>query len=109
MRRCGRCGETGHNRRTCPDPEEIVEAEEEQEEEVVVEKPAPKKKTIRCRLCSEKDDHTAKNCPYKPLPEGIMIGPTRMECGCWSWWQLEGECQLCTRAIFRKHSESEAA
>ena len=42
----------------------------------------PKKKVQRCRACGEKDDHTAKNCPYKPIPADVQIGPTKLECGC---------------------------
>ena len=112
MRKCGNCGEPGHNRRTCTQLEVIEEVEQEEEEVVVVEKPKKKRKQ-RCRSCGEEDDHTAKNCPYKPLPADADIGPKMMECGCWSWWQSDGECQLCTKAIYFKQfdddEEKEAA
>ena len=71
MRKCGYCGKTGHNRRTCPKLKADKEAE--LEAEVVVEAPKPKKKVQRCRACGEKDDHTAKNCPYKPTPEEFRL------------------------------------
>ena len=105
MRKCGYCGKTGHNRRTCPKLKADKKAE--LEAEVVVEKPKPKNKVQRCRACGEKDDHTAKNCPYKPLPAGTDVGPRRMECGCWSWWLRDGECDLCSRAIFLRHLDDE--
>ena len=106
MRKCGNCGEPGHNRRTCPELEVIEEVEQEEEEVVVVEKPKKKRKQ-RCRSCGEEDDHTAKNCPYKPLPEGADIGPKKMECGHFSWWHRNEECELCTKAIFHRHLEDE--
>tara|TARA_R110002073_G_scaffold68184_2_gene169425 strand:+ start:555 stop:890 length:336 start_codon:yes stop_codon:yes gene_type:complete len=108
MRKCGNCGETGHNRRTCTQLEVIEEVEEDgylEEEEVVVEKPKKKKKVLKCADCGEEDDHTAKDCPYKPLPEGADIGPKLMECGHFSWWLKDGECELCSRAIFRRTFE----
>ena len=104
-RACGNCGEVGHNRRTCP--QLVVIEEVEEEEEVVVEAPKPKKKVQRCRACGEKDDHTAKHCPYKPIPADVQIGPTKLECGCFSWWLRNGECERCSGAIFRKHFEDE--
>ena len=106
MRRCGNCGEPGHNRRTCTQLETIKEVEQE-EEEVVIEQPKPKKRVQRCRACGEKDDHTAKHCPYKPIPAGVQIGPTKLECGCFSWWMRNGECERCSGAIFRKHLDDE--
>ena len=110
MRKCGNCGEPGHNRRTCPELEVIEEVEQDDEEvEVVIKEATPKKKTRKCRACGEKDDHTAKNCPYKPLPEGTEIGPRKMDCGCWSWWKRDGKCDLCSRAIFTRHLDEEAA
>jgi hypothetical protein len=105
MRKCGYCGKTGHNRRTCPKLKADKKAE--LEAEVVVEAPKPKKKAQRCRACGEKDDHTAKNCPYKPLPEGTDIGPKMMECGCWSWWARDGECQRCSKTIFLEQFDDE--
>ena len=103
MRKCGYCGEPGHNRRTCPKLKADKEAE--LEEEVVVEKPKKKKKVLKCTDCGEEEDHTAKDCPYKPLPEGADIGPKLMECGHFSWWLKDGECELCSRAIFRRTFE----
>ena len=100
MRKCGYCGEPGHNRRTCPKLKADKEAE--LEEEVVVQKPKKKKKVSKCRDCGE-EGHTAKNCPYKPLPEGADIGPKLMECGHFSWWLKDGECELCSGAIYRRH------
>ena len=112
MRKCGYCGKTGHNRRTCPKLKADKEAELAAEEVVVVEKPKKKRKQ-RCRACGEEDDHTAKNCPYKPVPADQDIGPKRLECGHWSWWHSNGECQLCTKAIYFKQfdddEEKEAA
>lgn len=105
MRKCGYCGKTGHNRRTCPKLKADKEAE--LEAEVVVEAPKPKKKVQRCRACGEKDDHTAKNCPYKPIPPGIQIGPTRLECGCFSWWLRDGECERCSKSIYLKQFDDE--
>ena len=113
MSKCRNCGELGHNRRTCPELEVVEEVEEE--EEVVVEKPKPKRKQ-RCRSCGEEDDHTAKDCPYKPLPADADIGPKKMECGHFSWWHRNGECELCTKVIFtdslttkkkKQHKENE--
>ena len=106
MRKCGNCGETGHNRRTCTQLEVIEEVEEDgylEEEEVVVIKPKKKKKVIKCSDCGEEDDHTAKNCPYKPIPEGADIGPKLMECGHFDWWLEDGECVCCSRAIFSRN------
>ena len=112
MRKCGYCGKPGHNRRTCPKLKADKEAELAAEEVVVTKKPKKKRKQ-RCRACGEEDDHTAKNCPYKPIPADVVIGPRRMECGCFSWWQRNGECERCSGAIFRKQfdddEEKEAA
>ena len=47
MRKCGYCGEPGHNRRTCPKLKADQEAE--LEEEVVVQKPKKKKKEYEKR------------------------------------------------------------
>ena len=115
MRKCGNCGETGHNRRTCKstttkEPAAIIEEEDDGVEIVCDENWNPikeKKKVVRCRSCGEKDDHTAKNCPYKPIPEGTDIGPKLMECGHFSWWHRNGECELCTKAIFHRHLDDE--
>ena len=106
MRKCGYCGKTGHNRRTCPKLKADKEAELAAEEVVVVEKPKKKRKQ-RCRACGEEDDHTAKNCPYKPIPADADIGPKRMECGHWSWWKQDGECTVCTKAIFFRDFDEE--
>ena len=104
MRKCGYCGKPGHNRRTCPKLKADKEAE--LEEEVVVTKTPKKKRARRCTLCGE-EDHTAKNCPYKPLPEDADIGPKRMECGHWSWWLHDGECDLCSGAVFLRQLDDE--
>lgn len=108
MRKCGNCGETGHNRRRCPELEVIEETDQEEEEEevVVVEEPKKKRKQ-RCRACGEEDDHTAKDCPYKPIPKDQDIGPKKMDCGHFTWWHRNGECELCTKAIFHKHLDDE--
>ena len=106
MRKCGYCGKPGHNRRTCPKLKADKEAELAAEEVVVTKKPKKKRKQ-RCRACGEEDDHTAKNCPYKPIPADVVIGPRRMECGCFSWWLRNGECERCSGAIFRKHFEDD--
>ena len=98
MRKCGHCGQPGHNRRTCPALHD--------EAVIVVEKPKKKKKVSKCRDCGEVG-HTAKKCPYKPLPEGADIGPKMMECGHWSWWRKDGECELCTKVHFYKHFEDD--
>ena len=95
MRKCGHCGQPGHNRRTCP------ALHDEAEEVIVVEKPKKKKKVSKCRDCGEVG-HTAKKCPYKPLPEGADIGPKMMECGHWSWWRKDDECELCSGALYRR-------
>ena len=100
MRKCGHCGQPGHNRRTC------AALHDEAEEVVVVEKPKKKKKVSKCRDCGE-EGHTAKKCPYKPPPEGADIGPKMMECGHWSWWHRNGECELCTKVHFYKHFEDD--
>lgn len=108
MRKCGNCGEPGHNRRRCPELEVIEETDQEEEEEevVVVEEPKKKRKQ-RCRACGEEDDHTAKDCPYKPIPADADIGPKKMDCGHFTWWHRNGECELCTKAIFHKHFDDE--
>jgi hypothetical protein len=115
MRKCGSCGQPGHNRRTCPTASKKKETTIIEEEISTAEircdrnwNPiTTKKKVVICRSCGEKDDHTAKNCPYKPLPEGADIGPKKMECGHFTWWHRNGECELCTNAIFRKHLDDE--
>ena len=43
---------------------------------LLTQKPKKKRKQ-RCRACGEKDDHTAKNCPYKPIPADADIGPKK--------------------------------
>ena len=106
MRKCGYCGKQGHNRRTCPKLKADKEAELEAEEVVVTKKPKKKRKQ-RCRSCGEEDDHTAKDCPYKPLPADADIGPKRMECGHFSWWHRNGECELCTKAIFYRQFDDD--
>ena len=105
MRKCGYCGKTGHNRRTCPKLKADKEAELAAEEVVVTKKPK-KKRVRRCTLCGE-EDHTAKNCAYKPLPADADIGPKKMECGHWSWWHRNGECELCTKAIYFKQFDDD--
>jgi len=107
MRKCVNCGETGHNRRTCPELEIIEEVEQEEEEEVVVVEEPKKKRKQRCRSCGEEDDHTAKNCPYKPIPADADIGPKKMDCGHFTWWHRNGECELCTKAIFFRDFDEE--
>jgi hypothetical protein len=106
MRKCGYCGKTGHNRRTCPKLKAEKEAELEAEEVVVTKKPKKTRKQ-RCRSCGEEDDHTAKDCPYKPLPADADIGPKKMECGHFSWWHRNGECELCTKAIFHRQFDDD--
>lgn len=107
MRKCGSCGQPGHNRRTCPELEIIEEVEQEEEEEVVVVEEPKKKRKQRCRSCGEEDDHTAKNCPYKPIPADADIGPKKMDCGHFTWWHRNGECELCTKAIFFRDFDDE--
>lgn len=103
-RACGNCGEYGHNRRTCPQLQKVEEPEPiPEEEEVVVTKPKRKKRGYKCKLCGEKNDHRAENCPYKPVPEGTKLGPTKMECGHSSWWFQGGECVMCTKSLFTRH------
>jgi len=97
MRKCGNCGEPGHNRRTCPELEVIEEVEQEEEEDVVVVEKPKKKRKQRCRACGEEDDHTAKNCPYEPLPADADIGPKKMDCGHFTWWLKDDKCELCNR------------
>ena len=92
MRKCGACGEVGHNRRTCPGVvEEIAE--------LVVEKPEIKTKRKRkpkvCSVCYE-EGHTKKSCMYAVEIEG-PIGPTKMDCGHFTWWLKDDECELCSR------------
>jgi len=95
MRKCGNCGETGHNRRTCsaskPDPviESVVEfeieaPEEEEQEEVEV---------VTCSLCYD-EGHTIETCMYN-IPEGKKLGPDLMECGHFSWWWENERCTRC--------------
>ncbi len=97
-RKCGNCGESGHNRRTCPHPSQVEEEEEASyDEEIIIIKRPKKKRSYTCKLCGEKDDHRADNCPYRPVPEGKKIGPSMMDCGHWSWWFEKGQCQQCRR------------
>ena len=98
-RKCGNCGESGHNSRTCPHPSQVEEEEETYDYvgEMVVINPPKKKRSFSCKLCGEKDDHRADSCPYRPVPEGKVIGPTVMECGHNSWWFEKGRCQQCRR------------
>ena len=64
----------GHNRRElAQNSRQIKKRNFAAEEVVVVEKPKKKRKQ-RLRACGE-DSHTAKNCPYKPLPADADIGP----------------------------------
>ena len=96
-RKCGNCGETGHNVRTCPHSVEQEEEETYYDEEIVIIPKPRKKRSYSCKLCGEKDDHRADSCPYRPVPAGKVIGPTVMECGHNSWWFEKGQCQKCRR------------
>ena len=91
MRKCGNCGQPGHNRRTCPDlqvEEEVVE--------VVPEKPKKKKRKQQiCSVCYD-EEHTKKNCMYAVEIEG-PIGPAKMDCGHFTWWLKDDKCELCNR------------
>lgn len=106
-RACGNCGELGHNRRTCPQAEKAEEQkpvpeEVEEVEEVVVMRPQRKRRVRKCKSCGE-EGHKAQNCPYKPVPEGTTLGPSKMECGHSSWWLEDGECIMCTKALFTRN------
>ena len=94
-RACGHCGELGHNKRTCPELQ--VEEVEEEVVEVVPEKPKKKKRTQRCKLCKEENDHKAADCPYKAIPDDAVLGPTKMDCGHFTWWLTEEGCERCSR------------
>ena len=116
MRKCGNCGEPGHNRRTCPQIEVIEEVEQEEdfdleeyyEQEVMVEK--PKKKAPQSNVKNvEKKTTVAENCPYKTIPEDMDLGPKIMECGHFSWWLKDCEYQCCSKAIYRREIVQEAA
>ena len=61
-----------------------------------------------CRSCGEKDDHTAKNCPYKPDADDVELGPTFMECGHFTWWNDDGECSRCNQRQKLKAQSCEA-
>ena len=106
-RTCGNCGGKGHNRRSCS--KATKEEEEEEHIEITCDhnwQPKKKKKVFRCSLCGEKDDHKAKNCPYKPLPEGTKVGPALMECGHFSWWK---ENKVCTKCATRRRAQPKQA
>ena len=85
MRKCGNCGETGHNRRTCPGLK-VKKTRQKPVKAEIVKKPAP---------VIEEDTPI-------PAPTGRVIGPVMMECGHWSWWKEQGECQLCNKPMFRR-------
>lgn len=94
MRKCGNCGQPGHNRRTCPDLQ--VEEVEEEVVEVVPEKPKRKKRKKQiCSVCYD-EEHTKKNCMYAVEIEG-PIGPSKMDCGHFTWWLKDDKCELCNR------------
>tara|TARA_R110000824_G_scaffold164349_1_gene340531 strand:- start:438 stop:773 length:336 start_codon:yes stop_codon:yes gene_type:complete len=93
MRKCGNCGQAGHNRRTCPvsKPEPVIESivefeieapEEEEEVEVVT-----------CRLCYD-EGHTIETCMYN-IPKDKKLGPDLMKCGHFSWWWEDERCTRC--------------
>jgi hypothetical protein len=103
-RKCGVCGKKGHNARTCPSKteepkivEQEIEEQEEEIEEVFIKKPK-KRRSYKCPLCDEVDDHRESDCPYTPLPEGKEVGPRMMECNHWSWWLSNGVCEQCVRS-----------
>ena len=99
-RTCGNCGGKGHNRRSCSKA-----TKEEEHIEITCDhnwQPKKKKKVVKCSLCGEKDDHKAKNCPHKPLPEGTKVGPALMECGHFSWWK---ENKVCTKCATRRRAQ----
>ena len=106
-RTCGNCGEKGHNRRSCS--KATKEEEEEEHIEITCDhnwQPKKEKKVVKCSLCGERDDHTAKNCPYQPLPEGTKLGPTLMECGHFSWWK---EKEVCTKCSVKRRFQTKQA
>ena len=93
MRKCGNCGQAGHNRRTCPvsKPEPVIESivefeieapEEEEEVEVVT-----------CRLCYD-EGHTIETC-MNNIPKDKKLGPDLMKCGHFSWWWEDERCTRC--------------
>jgi hypothetical protein len=98
MRKCGNCGKTGHNRRTCPG----------------LKKKKTKKPTVKVEKIEEvkivkKKRPVMKSDPPIPEPTGRVIGPVMMDCGHWSWWKEQGECQLCNKPMFRKKRSMNAS
>lgn len=98
-RKCGSCGQAGHNARTCPnktEEPEIIKQEVKEAEEIIIKKPK-KRRSYKCPLCDEVDDHKEIDCPYTALPEDKEVGPSLMDCNHWSWWLSNGICQECVR------------
>jgi hypothetical protein len=123
MRTCGNCGETGHNRRTCPvkthssskktiskprlcggcgqpghnrrtcPVKDTPKVVVKKVIEEVVEEPKKKKPSVVCSLCGD-EGHLAKTCFLKFDPNK-KYGPDEMECGHFSWWLNKGICERC--------------
>lgn len=113
MRRCGNCGQPGHNRRTCKAGSQEIQQQNEkilEEEAQTIEQPAkprkPKKPKYICPLCGDEDKHKEKNCPYQPPEDESILGPDKLECGHFSWWLRDGECDLCGNRMFKRAADA---
>lgn len=91
-RTCGKCGNIGHNSRTCRStatPKLSVH-------DIVVQTPeVPKKKrVIKCSICGS--NHTKSRCPWGG--KKAVQGPKKMKCGHFAWWKAKDKtCDKCNQ------------